>query len=185
METRRTRPMSLRQSAVKQKMRSNYMERLACGERRDGWIWRMHWRKLTIARIYGTMWHVDLLIIVVWTVASARSHTVYLYLGHIHSGHFYSAPSSPQLQHGYFIGVACRSATGNCEWRTCPCMAVRARVEPFGIDITTAPPRPRNKKILLFELFRNLKFSSKTVVSRAILDNGAHENALQKYMKCD
>jgi len=44
----------------------------------------------------------------------------------IDSDHFYSASSSPlhysealPTQHGYCAGVSCRSATGNCELRTC------------------------------------------------------------------
>src|SRR6218665_98371 len=46
----------------------------------------------------------------------------------IHSGHFYSASSSPLLLRSapgtariaYFARVSRRSATGNCELRTCP-----------------------------------------------------------------
>ena len=37
----------------------------------------------------------------------------------IHSNHFYSASSSPLLL-GYCAGVSRRSATGNCELKTCP-----------------------------------------------------------------
>ena len=45
----------------------------------------------------------------------------------IHSGYFYRASSNPLLLRGtpdYSIDtvseLTCRSATGNCEWRTCP-----------------------------------------------------------------
>jgi len=46
----------------------------------------------------------------------------------IHLRYFYSASTSPLLcysetlptQHGYCAGISRRSATGNCEWRTCP-----------------------------------------------------------------
>src|SRR6218665_4028462 len=46
----------------------------------------------------------------------------------IHSGHFYNASPNRLLaysealptQHGYCAGVSRRSATGNCELRTCP-----------------------------------------------------------------
>jgi len=44
-----------------------------------------------------------------------------------HSGYFYSTSSSllllresPLTQHGYCVRVSRRSATGHCEWRTCP-----------------------------------------------------------------
>ena len=70
--------MSLRQSAVKQKMQSNDMERLACG--REEMDESENWRKLTI---YGTMRHVDLLMIVVLTIASARRHTVTSFRAHL------------------------------------------------------------------------------------------------------
>src|SRR6218665_3299549 len=49
------------------------------------------------------------------------------FISFIHSGHFYSTSSSPlyysgalPTQHGYCAGVSRRSATGNCELRTCP-----------------------------------------------------------------
>jgi len=32
--------------------------------------------------------------------------------------HYYS--EALPTQHGYCVGVSCRSAKGNCEWRTCP-----------------------------------------------------------------
>jgi len=48
----------------------------------------------------------------------------------IHSGYFYSATVLPlqvlyyseafPTQHGYCARISRRSATGNCEWRTCP-----------------------------------------------------------------
>src|SRR6218665_932262 len=64
-----------------------------------------------------------------YCVASTASHRMtYTYLWWlIHSG--YSASSSPlqhlysealPTQHGYCVGVSRRSATGNCERRTCP-----------------------------------------------------------------
>ena len=52
-------------------------------------------------------------------------------------------------QHGYWAGVSRRSATGNCELRTCPLqgpnVAARAGFEPTtlqskGFDSTNAPP---------------------------------------------
>src|SRR6218665_655645 len=76
----------------------------------------------------------------------------------IHSGHFYSAPSSPssttqrrsRLQHGYyFIGVSRRSAQATVGKGLVqgPYMAARAGVEPTtlrlkAIDSTKAPPCP-------------------------------------------
>ena len=44
--------------------------------------------------------------------------------------HYYSEVLP--TQHGYCVGISCRSATGNCEWRTCqgPYVADRARFEP-------------------------------------------------------
>jgi len=51
----------------------------------------------------------------------------FLHNSFIHSGYFHSASSSPLLLKGtpdYSIDTAlewiCRSATGNCEWRTWP-----------------------------------------------------------------
>src|SRR6218665_3581064 len=56
---------------------------------------------------------------------------------------------APPTQHGYYAGVSRRSATGNCELRTCPnpYVAARVGVEPTtlrlkAIDSTNAPPRP-------------------------------------------
>src|SRR6218665_3610237 len=70
----------------------------------------------------------------------------------IHSGHFYSAPTTQRrspLQHRYCIGVSRRSeqATAGKGLAQGPYMAARAGVEPTtlrlkAIDSTKAPPRP-------------------------------------------
>src|SRR6218665_397896 len=74
----------------------------------------------------------------------------------IHSGHFYSASSSPlttprlsRLQHGYCIGVSRRSAQATAGKGLAQGFYVEARagVEPTTfrlrvIDLTKAPPRP-------------------------------------------
>jgi len=94
----------------------------------------------------------------------------------IHSGHFYSASSSPLLLRGvlnYSIDtvpeLARRSATGNCEWRTCPCK-VLAYSGWSGIRTPTlrrkAPNLPLSYHAPLLSLFmsrkrwRGIKFRS-------------------------
>src|SRR6218665_748456 len=92
-------------------------------------------------------------------------------LGHFVRGHFVRVPSPTPVgsfidaipiaplqvryysealptEHEYCAGVSHRSATGNCELRTCPrYVATRAGFEPTtprskGLDSTNAPPRP-------------------------------------------
>src|SRR6218665_1554390 len=74
----------------------------------------------------------------------------------IHSGHFYNAPFKSsttqrrsQLQHGYCIGVSCRSAQATVGKGLAqgPYMAARAGVEPMTLRLkviisTNAPPCP-------------------------------------------
>src|SRR6218665_1118405 len=75
----------------------------------------------------------------------------------IHSGHFYTAPSSSllldqrrsRLQHGYCIGVSRRSAqaTAGKGFVKGPYVAAKAGVEPTTLRLkvivsTKAPPRP-------------------------------------------
>src|SRR6218665_2416177 len=70
--------------------------------------------------------------------------------------HYYS--EALPTQHKYCAGISRRSATGNCELRTCPrpYVAARARVEPMtlrtkDVDSTNAPHTPSYKINIAFQ----------------------------------
>ena len=73
----------------------------------------------------------------------------YIYLSFIRSGCFYSTSLSPLLLRGapdtarrhYCAGISHGSATGNCEWRTCPRLERDSNPWPFGRKASTLPMR--------------------------------------------